>query len=61
MVFLEMMPLMGFVLIAVLNWQQFIALFGFGQEPARFCFSRCFHILRNWFVALEPTMEPKQK
>jgi hypothetical protein len=34
--FLEMMPLMGFVLIAVLNWQQFIALFGFGQEPARF-------------------------
>jgi hypothetical protein len=33
---LEMMPLMGFVLIAVLNWQQFIALFGFGHEPARF-------------------------
>src|SRR4029453_16909971 len=26
--FLEMMPLMGFVLIAILNWEQFLALFG---------------------------------
>lgn len=34
--FLEMMPLMGFVLIAVLNWSQFLALFGLGTEPARF-------------------------
>ena len=34
--FLEMMPLMGFVLIAILNWGQFLALFGLGQEPARF-------------------------
>jgi hypothetical protein len=34
--FLEMMPLMGFVLIAVLNWEQFSALFGLGQESARF-------------------------
>jgi hypothetical protein len=34
--FLEMMPLMGLVLIAILNWQQFIALFGLGDEPARF-------------------------
>src|SRR4030095_6228088 len=34
--FLEMMPLMGFVLIAILNWEQFLALFGLGHEPARF-------------------------
>ena len=34
--FLEMMPLMGFVLIAILNWEQLLALFGFGHEPARF-------------------------
>ena len=27
---------MGFVLIAILNWQQFLALFGLGHEPARF-------------------------
>jgi hypothetical protein len=31
-----MMPLMGLVLIAALNWQQFIALFGLGNESARF-------------------------
>jgi hypothetical protein len=34
--FLEMMPLMGLVMIAVLNWSQFLALFGFGPEAARF-------------------------
>ena len=34
--FLEMMPLMGLALIAVLNWPQFLALFGLGNEPARF-------------------------
>jgi hypothetical protein len=34
--FLEMMPLMGLVLIAALNWQQFLALFGLGNESARF-------------------------
>jgi hypothetical protein len=34
--FLEMLPLMGLVLIAVLHWQQFMALFGLGTEPARF-------------------------
>jgi hypothetical protein len=27
---------MGFVLIAILNWEQFLALFGLGHEPARF-------------------------
>jgi hypothetical protein len=34
--FLEMLPLMGLVLIAVLHWPQFLALFGLGSEPARF-------------------------
>ena len=34
--FLEMLPLLGLVLIAVLHWPQFLALFGLGSEPARF-------------------------
>lgn len=34
--FLEILPLMGLVLVAVLNWGQFIALFGLGAETARF-------------------------
>jgi len=34
--FLEMMPLMGLVLIAALHWGQFLALFGLGNETARF-------------------------
>jgi len=34
--FLEMLPLMGLVMIVVLYWGQFLALFGLGSEPARF-------------------------
>jgi hypothetical protein len=34
--FLEILPLMGLVLVAVLNWGQFLALFGLGTEAARF-------------------------
>lgn len=34
--FLEILPLMGLVIIAVLNWGQFLALFGLGSEQARF-------------------------
>ena len=34
--FLEMLPLLGLVLIVVLHWPQFLALFGLGGEPARF-------------------------
>ena len=34
--FLEMLPLMGLTLIAILNWGQFLALFGLGSEQARF-------------------------
>jgi hypothetical protein len=37
--FLEMMPLMGLVLIAVLNWPQFLALLDIRNEPARFDFT----------------------
>jgi hypothetical protein len=34
--FLELMPLIGGILVAVLHWPQFLALFGLGDEPARF-------------------------
>jgi hypothetical protein len=34
--FLEMLPLMGLLMVAVLHWGQFLALFGLGPEPARF-------------------------
>jgi len=34
--FLEMIPLMGLVSVLTLHWGQFLALFGAGQETARF-------------------------
>jgi hypothetical protein len=34
--FLEMLPLMGLVMLAVLHWGQFLALFGLGSERASF-------------------------
>jgi len=34
--FLEMLPLMGLLIIVTLHWQQFLALFGLGQETAQF-------------------------
>jgi hypothetical protein len=34
--FLEILPLMGLVLVVVLHWGQFVALFGLGTEAARF-------------------------
>lgn len=34
--FLEMIPLMAILLILSRHWGQFLALFGFGSEPARF-------------------------
>ncbi|MBG0799846.1 diguanylate cyclase [Methylocystis sp. L43] len=34
--YLEMMPLMGLLLVAARHWPQFLALFGFGDEAARF-------------------------
>jgi hypothetical protein len=34
--FLEMLPLMGLLLIIIPHWGQFLALFGFGSEPANF-------------------------
>jgi hypothetical protein len=34
--FLEMLPLMGLTLVAILNWGQFLALFGLGNERPDF-------------------------
>lgn len=34
--FLELIPLMAGAFVILLNWSQFLALFGFGEEPARF-------------------------
>jgi hypothetical protein len=34
--FLEMLPLMGTLIVAILHWPQFLALFGAGPEAARF-------------------------
>jgi hypothetical protein len=34
--FLEMLPLMGTLVVVILHWPQFLALFGAGPEPARF-------------------------
>jgi hypothetical protein len=33
---LEILPLTGFLIVAILHWQQFISLFGFGPGPAEF-------------------------
>jgi hypothetical protein len=37
--YLGVLPLLSLVLVVALNWEQFIALFGFGSEPARFEFA----------------------
>jgi hypothetical protein len=34
--FLEMLPLMSMIIVIILHWPQFLALFGAGPEPARF-------------------------
>jgi hypothetical protein len=34
--FLELLPLMGVSFVTILYWDQFLALFGMGSEPARF-------------------------
>jgi hypothetical protein len=34
--FLERLPLMGFLIVIVLHWPQFLALLGLADEPARF-------------------------
>lgn len=34
--FLEMLPLMGIVIVAIVHWGQFLALFGLGSETADF-------------------------
>jgi hypothetical protein len=37
--YLGVLPLLSLVLVVVLNWHQFLALFGLGTEPARFGFA----------------------
>jgi hypothetical protein len=34
--FLEMLPLMGLLIVVTLHWQQFLSLFGIGQDSAKF-------------------------
>jgi hypothetical protein len=34
--FMEVLPLMALSFVTIMYWNQFLALFGFGQEPARF-------------------------
>jgi hypothetical protein len=34
--FLEMLPLMGLLIVITVHWQQFLSLFGLGQEAAEF-------------------------
>jgi hypothetical protein len=34
--FLEILPFTGFLIVAILHWQQFISLFGLGSLPAEF-------------------------
>ena len=34
--FLELMPLMAMVIVIILNWPQFLSLWGMGSEPARY-------------------------
>lgn len=34
--FLEMLPLMGLLIVVTLHWQQFLSLFGIGQDSAEF-------------------------
>ena len=34
--YLSILPLMSFVMVAILNWPQFLAMWGLGSEPARF-------------------------
>ena len=36
--YLGVLPLLSLVLVVVLSWQQFLAFFGLGTEPARFAF-----------------------
>jgi hypothetical protein len=49
--FLEMIPLMAIVAIAGMHWGQFLALFGLGDEPARFGLVRKAEPLPMLYVA----------
>lgn len=36
--YLGLLPFMSFVLVVILNWQQFLSMWGLGSEPARYDF-----------------------
>jgi hypothetical protein len=48
--YLALVPLIALVLAAVLHWPQFLALFGFGSEAARFAFTLKQNPLPLWYV-----------
>jgi hypothetical protein len=50
--FLEMIPLMAIVAIVGMHWGQFLALFGLGDEPARFALVRKAEPLPMLYVAV---------
>lgn len=49
--FLEMIPLMGLLMIVVLHWEQFKALFGLSAESARFEIVWKSQPLPVWYIA----------
>ena len=49
--FLELLPLMGVSFVTILYWDQCLALFGMGTEPARFEFRPTSHPL-SWIYLL---------
>jgi hypothetical protein len=49
--FLERLPLMGFLIVIVLYWGQFLALFGLGSEAARFDLAWKRQPLPGWYIA----------
>jgi hypothetical protein len=53
--FLEMLPLMGLLMVIVLNWGQFLALFGLGSEVARFEIALRKDPLPFWYIVTSLT------
>ncbi len=49
--FLEMVPLMALIGIVALHWDQFLALFGLGTEPARWNIAWKRNPLPAWYLA----------
>jgi hypothetical protein len=49
--FLEMLPLMSAVIVIILHWPQFLALFGLGSSPADFSMTWKQNPLPLWYIA----------